>query len=56
MYTARILLILSMTDIVLKGLFPLSFIQDNAPVFAFILPLYLLTAFPEKGRKQHIPE
>ncbi len=56
MYAARILLILSMTDIVLKGLFPLSFIQDNAPVFAFILPLYLLTAFPEKERKPQISE
>ena len=48
LHIARILLILSVTDLVLKGLFPLSFIQNNAAVFAFILPLYLLTAFPEK--------
>lgn len=56
MYTARILLILSVTDLVLKGLFPLSFIQNNAAVFAFILPLYLLTAFPEKERKQQVAD
>lgn len=48
MHIARILLILSMTDLVLKGLFPLSFIQNNAAVFAFILPLYLLTAFRKR--------
>ena len=56
MYAARILLILSVTDLVLKGLFPLSFIQNNAAVFAFIFPLYLLTAFPEKKRKQQIAD
>ena len=56
MYAARILLILSVTDLVLKGLFPLSFIQNNAAVFAFILPLYLLTAFPEKERKHQISD
>lgn len=56
MYAARILLILSVTDLVLKGLFPLSFIQNNAAVFAFILPLYLLTAFPEKEKKHQISD
>ena len=48
--TSRILLSLALADLVLKGLWPTVFIQDNFPLLAFLIPVYLSLAIQQKEK------
>ena len=51
---ARVMLTLALSDIVLKGLFPEAFIQDNFSVLAFIIPVYTAISCLKKEGKRHV--
>ncbi len=51
-FTYKVLLIVSFSFVIIKGIFPSVFVQDNLYVFTFIFPLYLKEVLVREQRKR----